>query len=38
MERVPNTPGGRLTLRAETNEMKIKGDKWEVVGFGKETK
>lgn len=26
--RVPSKPGGRVTLKAETNEMKINGDKW----------
>lgn len=33
MGRAPNTPGGRLTLRAKTNEMEINGDKWEVMYF-----
>lgn len=37
MGRVSNTFGGRLTLRAKTNEMIIRcGDKWQVMGFGRD--
>jgi hypothetical protein len=35
--RTPNTLDGRLTQKAKTNEMKINGDKWEGIGFRRQS-